>query len=60
MSKLSEIIPTQRQRIIDLVREAGINVADWGNFEGGKDDARRNPKYCYEWAFVKPQKLIVL
>jgi hypothetical protein len=60
MSKLSDIAPTLHQRIIDLVRAAGVNVADWGNFAGGKEDAGRNPNYCYEWAFVEPKKLIVL
>ncbi len=60
MSALSEIRPRKRQRIIDLVRAAGVNVSDWANFKGGKRKAASNPKYCYEWAFVEPKKVVVL
>jgi 5-methylcytosine-specific restriction enzyme A len=60
MSALSEIIPKNRQRIIDLVSVAGVNVSDWGNFKGGESKAASNPKYCYEWAFVEPKKVVVL
>jgi hypothetical protein len=60
MSALSEINPRDRQLIIDLVREAGVNVNDWKNFKGGPSKAASNPKYCYEWSFVEPKKLVVL
>jgi len=60
MSGLSEIIPKNRHLIIDLARAAGVNVRDWGNFKGGKRKAPSNPKYCYEWSFVEPKKVVVL
>jgi len=60
MSKLSEILPTNSPRMIDLVEAAGVNVSDWGNFKGGKEKAASNPKYCYEWSFVEPKKVVVL
>jgi 5-methylcytosine-specific restriction protein A len=60
MSALSELRPTQSQRLIDLVRAAGIDVSDWANFKGGRAKAASNPKYCYEWSYVVPAKLIVL
>lgn len=60
MSELSELKPRERRRIIDLVRAAGVNVGDWGKFKGGEKNAASNPKYCYEWSFVEPRKLIVL
>lgn len=60
MAKLSEIIPTARQRVIDLVAAAGMDVSDWGNFKGGKEKAASNPKYCYEWSFIEAKKLVVL
>jgi 5-methylcytosine-specific restriction protein A len=59
MSQLSEIEPKKHQRLIDLVEAAGVNVSDWGNFKGGEKYASRNPKYCYEWAFVEPKKVAV-
>jgi 5-methylcytosine-specific restriction protein A len=60
MSVLSEIIPKDRQLVIDLARAAGVDVSDWGNFKGGKKKAASNPKYCYEWSFVEPKKVVVL
>ena len=58
MTTLAELRPTQPGRLIDLVRAAGIDVSDWANCKGGV--AARNPKDCYEWAFVEPKKLVVL
>jgi hypothetical protein len=56
----SDLAPKQQRRVMDLVREAGISVRDWGNYEGGKANAAANPKYCYEWAFLDPNKVLVL
>jgi 5-methylcytosine-specific restriction protein A len=60
MKILSELLPTKRHRMIDLVRDAGINVSDWSNYKGGADRAASNPKYCYEWSFVEKDKVVVL
>ena len=60
MPALSELQPTQKQKVIDLVRAAGVDVSDWANFEGGKARAAANPKYCFEWSFVEPKKVAVL
>lgn len=59
MSKLALIAPTKKLRLMDLAREAGVDVSDWGNFKLGPEDAARNPKYCYEWCFVEPGKVVV-
>ena len=55
-----DIAPTERPRVIDLVREAGVDVSDWSNCKGGQDGAAKNPKYCYEWAFLQRGKVVVL
>jgi len=60
MPKLEEILPKGKPRLIDLVKKAGVDVSDWENFKGGKKKAAANPKYCYEWAFVEPKKVVVL
>ena len=60
MSKLSEIEPKDKPLVIDLLRDAGVNVSNWANCKGGKAKASRNPKYCYEWAFVEDKKVVVL
>lgn len=57
---LDDIKPRERNLVIELVEAAGLDVSDWGNFKGGQDKASVNPKYCYEWAFVEPGKVVVL
>ena len=57
---LDAIKPTSHQRVMDLVQDAGVNVSDWSNCKGGAAKAAANPKYCYEWAFIEPNKLVVL
>lgn len=60
MSKLDELKPTEKWRVIDLVSAAGIDVSDWGRFAGGEERAASNPKYCYEWSFLKAGSIVVL
>ena len=60
LSELSEIIPQERQLVMELVAAAGVDVSDWSNFKGGQRKAACNPKYCYEWSFVEPQKVVVI
>jgi hypothetical protein len=45
MSTLDELKFTVKQRVIDLVSAAGIDVSDWGKFAGGEKRAASNPKY---------------
>lgn len=59
MSKLDEIAPKQRLLLMDLVKEAGVDVSDWANCKGGVAKAAANPKYCYEWSFIEPGKVVV-
>jgi hypothetical protein len=60
MSLLHELMPKRQQRVIDLVSQAGIDVTDWANYKNGQDNPGANPRYCYEWAFVKSGTVIVL
>lgn len=60
MTILADIRPQDRQRIYDLVKEAGIDVSDWAHVKGGIRNAPANPKYCYEWSFIQPGKVVVL
>jgi 5-methylcytosine-specific restriction enzyme A len=60
MQNLNDLRPVHKQLVIDAVRSAGIDVSDWGDYEGGEDRASTNPKYCYEWSFVEPKKVVVL
>jgi len=47
LSPLSDLEPAARPRLLDLVKEAGVDVSDWEHSERGAS----NPKYCYEWSF---------
>lgn len=55
-----EMIPTHSIRVMDLVRGAGVDVSDWSNYKGGAAREAANPKYCYEWAFVQPDRVVAL
>jgi hypothetical protein len=46
-------------RVIDLVRQAGIDTRGWANFKGGPEKAAANPRYCYEWAFVNSRVVVL-
>ena len=45
--------PRRDRMIMDLVAEAGIDVAPWAVTQAGTPvrNPRANPSYCYEWAF---------
>lgn len=60
MSVLDSLLPTERNRIYDMVRDAGIDVSDWEASKGRALSAAANPKYCYNWSFVEPGKVVVL
>ncbi len=53
-----EIVPDKKHRVIDLASEAGIDTSAWRNYRGKNPAA--NPKYCYEWALVEPDKVVLL
>lgn len=51
--------PTKSSRLIDLVEAAGVDVSDWANFRRGEQWKAANPKYCYNWSFLEPGKVLV-
>src|SRR5689334_14668104 len=59
MTVLDDIRPTERKLMMDLVAAAGVDVAPWADYEGRAGPAA-NPKYCYDWSFVEPGKVVVL
>lgn len=59
MTMLAALRPASYQQVMHLVREAGVDVSDWANYRHPNKPAA-NPKYCYEWAFVEPDKVVVL
>jgi len=57
MTRLKNLLPQNKPRIIDLAKQAGINVNDWGKGRGGEAKAASEPRYCYEWTFLEPNKI---
>ena len=60
MSIKDNLKPTSKNRVMDLVESAGVDVSEWGRFARGAKWAATNPKYCYEWSFIQPSKVVVL
>ena len=60
MGILDDLKPKGKPRVFDLVKEAGVDVSDWANYSRGARWAATNPKYCYDWAFVEPDGVVVL
>lgn len=58
MSTLDELVPKQKLRVMDLLREAGVDVSHWKDYKG-KNPAT-NPKYCYNWSFEQPGEKVVV
>lgn len=50
---LESLRPTQSAAIMDVVAAAGIDVSKWAIKRDGSpvDAPKKNPNYCYEWAF---------
>ncbi len=60
MTLKDDLLPTGKNRVIDLVSAAGVDVSDWSHYKRGSKWAAANPKYCYEWSFVEPGIVVVL
>lgn len=60
MSILEKIKPKQKLRVFDLVEQSGFNMEDWITSSNDQRGYKANPKYCYEWSFVEPNKVVVL
>src|SRR5437660_368294 len=57
MSLLDDLKPKQKLRVMNLLREAGLNVSAWKDYKG---PPAANPKYCYNWSFEQPGKFVAV
>jgi 5-methylcytosine-specific restriction protein A len=57
---LQAIRPTTRHQVFDLVKVAGFDITDWIESSNDPRGYSANPKYCYEWSFIQPKKLVIL
>lgn len=56
---LQALRPIQKHKVFDLVSEAGFDTYDWVS-SARNCAVKANPKYCYEWSFVEPGKVVIL
>lgn len=58
VTRLSDLIPTGREAVMDLVALAGIDVSAWHFTADGRavDNPRANPSFCYDWSFGSPEE----
>lgn len=54
------IRPTRKDHVFDLVEEAGFDVSDWIASSNDNRGYKANPKYCYEWSFIEPGRVVIL
>ncbi|GAB5351544.1 HNH endonuclease [Qipengyuania sp. 483] len=57
---LEQIRPREKRKVFDLVEEAGFDTTDWIDSFSKPTGYKANPKYCYEWSFVEPEKVAIL
>ena len=62
MTKLDEIAPTEKPRLMDLVEEAGVDVSDWGKLSRGQEKRCEESEVLLRVGvlFVEPHKVVVL
>ncbi len=60
MTDLPDLQPTARHHVFDLVAESGFDMTDWIQSFKKPTGYKANPKYCYEWSFIQPGKLVLL
>lgn len=60
MQTLSDLKPRSKHLVFDLAEQAGLDMTDWRDSSNDPRGPKANPKYCYEWAYVEPGKLILL
>lgn len=58
---LKQLRPSARRRVMDLVEEAGLDVASWAFKADGTPVATpaANPAYCYEWCFEDGERVVL-
>jgi len=54
---IDSLEPRGNRRVMDIVAAAGVDVSAWKETKG---HAASNPRYCYEWAFIEPGRVVVL
>ncbi|MEJ6474846.1 HNH endonuclease signature motif containing protein [Pseudoalteromonas piscicida] len=61
MVRLEELKPRGKQRVYDILTKLKFDMTDWAESLTNKDRTpSSNPKYCYNWSFVRDDKQVVV
>ena len=61
MIQLSELRPYGKQRVYDILTALEFDMADWSESLTNKERSpSSNPKYCYNWSFVRDDKKVIV
>lgn len=61
MATLSQLIPTKKHRVYDILEELNFDMTDWTESLTNKNgNPTANPKYCFNWSFVREDKQVVV
>ncbi len=59
MTQRESLKPTKKYNVFDLAEQAGFDVSDWIDSSNDPRGHKANPKYCYEWVFIEPGKVVI-
>lgn len=57
---LESLKPRQKHLVFDLVESTGFDVSEWVNSSKNGHKFKANPRFCYEWSFLEPDKIAIL
>ncbi|KAF7787008.1 hypothetical protein PRUB_a3852 [Pseudoalteromonas rubra] len=61
MVRLEELKPSSKQRVYDILNALKFDMADWTESLADKERSpSSNPKYCYNWSFVRDDKKVIV
>jgi 5-methylcytosine-specific restriction protein A len=58
-SELDGLKPRRKQIVFDVVESLGFDTSDWIASATNPRKIKANPKYCYDWSFVQPEKVAI-
>lgn len=57
---ISDLRPRTKHLVYDLVEEAGFDTTVWRESSRDPRKFKANPRFCYQWSYIEPGKLIIL
>ncbi len=58
-AELESLRPRRKQIVFDVVESLGFDTSDWVASATNPRKIKANPKYCYDWSFIQPEKIAI-